>query len=305
MKTPIKDLIARLIAYLLVGSFCLAGPLFLIVGLGAAAQRAALIFTGERADGTVIAKRQSVSSHPTYAPVFQFTAGDGRSYTASSDVYGREAEFRYGEHVRVLYRAADPESARIDAFAQLWTLPLVVGTVGAGFSFIPALILLRRRRARQTGPESIGLPEDATDAPSPALRRVLGVLFTVGGLALLAAGLGLIAPDSSSHDESRFFALDIGILFTACGVLIAQWVATGSRTYYALGGVVITSMAVMFGWIALYGNAAGFSGGVGIGGASVWSSGSVSLARIAFGIGAIVFGLSSWLAWRQVFRRDR
>jgi hypothetical protein len=64
-------------------------------------------------------------------------------------------------------------------------------------------------------------------------------------------------------------------------------------------------MAVMFGWIALYGNAAGFSGGVGIGGASVWSSGSVSLARIAFGIGAIVFGLSSWLAWRQVFRRDR
>jgi hypothetical protein len=264
-----------------------------------------LIYSGLRAEGTVIAKRQMGSTRVTYAPVFQFTASDGRTYVVNSDVYGRESAFRYGEHVRVLYPQGHPESARIDAFAPLWTFPLVFGVVGAAFSVIPALVLvawMRRRRASGGEPYSMDPAHVATNTGRPGLRWALGLLLSGSALVLLAVGLGVASSDSSSLNESRVLVTSIGVLLATCGVLVGQWVATGSRLYHALGGTAITSMAVMFGWVAIYGDATGFSGGVGIGGAAVTSSGSVTLARVAFGILSIVFGLASLWAWKQVFR---
>ena len=301
-----KDLVARLIAYIFIGTFCVAGPLCLVVALGSAGQRAALLYSGLRADGTVIAKRSTGSSRVTYAPVFQFTASDGRTYVVSSDVYGRESAFRYGERVPVIYQPRHPEGARIDAFAQLWTLPLIVGVVGAGFSIIPALVLaqwLRRRQASGGQPGDAERAQVMTDAGSRGLGRVLGVLLTGGGLVLLALGLGVGSSASDSLRQSRFFVATLGILLAASGLLLGQWVTTGSRLYHGLGGLVVTSMAAMFGWVALFGDSAGFSGGVSIGGAAVTSSGSVTPARIAFGIASLGLGLVSLWAWKQVFRR--
>lgn len=147
-------MVARLIAYVFLGSFCIAGPLCLFAALGSTLQRAALIYSGLRAEGTVIAKKQMGSTRATYAPVFQFVASDGRTYVVSSDVYGKESAFKYGDHVRVLYRHDHPESARIDAFAPLWTFPLVFGVVGAAFSVIPAIVLASWMRRRRTCPPS-------------------------------------------------------------------------------------------------------------------------------------------------------
>ena len=143
-------MVARLIASLFVGSFCIVGPLCLLVAAGSGLERAALVYSGLRAEGTVIAKRPSGSSHVTYAPVFQFTASDGRAYVVISDVSGRESAFSYGERVSVLYRPDHPESARIDAFAPLWTFPLVFGVVGAAFSVIPTLMWVNWKRKRPT-----------------------------------------------------------------------------------------------------------------------------------------------------------
>ena len=299
-----KDLVARLIAYVFIGSFCIVGPLCLAVALGSALQRVALIYSGLRADGTVIAKRQTGSTRITYAPVFQFTANDGRSYTVSSDVYGRESTFRYGQHLHVLYRQSRPEFARIDAFAQLWTFPLVAGVVGAGFSVIPALVLVNRMRRRTSGgePDSMERAQDAPEAANRGLRWTLGLMLTGGGLVLVAAGLGVLSSESSSLNGSRVLVTSVGVLLAACGVLVGQWVEQGSRRYHALGGAVVSAMAVIFGWVAVYGEATGFSGGGSIDGAAVRSNGSVTLARIAFGIASIVFGLGSLWAWKQVFR---
>jgi hypothetical protein len=300
-----KDLFARLIAYLFVGSFCVAGPLCLVIALGVAGQRAALIYSGLRAEGTVVAKQSSGSRHATYAPVFQFTASDGRTYVVSSDVSGPEPAFRQGQLVAVLYHQSHPEAARIDAFGQLWTLPLVVGVVGAAFSIVPALALaswLRRRRTGDGQSDNTEPAQAASESGSRALKRVLGVLLTVGGLVLLAVGVGVVSSDSSSVHDSRVLVTSLGVLLTASGLAVGQWVATGSRLYHGLGGLVVTSMAVMFGWIALYGDSAGFSGGVSIGGASMTSSGSVTPARVAFGLASIGLGLVSLWAWKQVFR---
>jgi hypothetical protein len=81
----------------------------------------------------------------------------------------------------------------------------------------------------------------------------------------------------------------VGVLLAASGVLIGQWVKTGSRTYHALGGLVMTSMAVMF--------------GASVGGVAMSSGGGVTAARIAFSIAAVLTGLASVWSWRQVLRR--
>lgn len=296
-----KGLVARLIAYVFLGTFCIAGPLLLVIALGSAVQRAALIYAGIHAEGTVIAKRPTGSSRVTYAPVIQFAAVDGRTYTVVSDVYGRESAFTYREPVPVLYWQSHPELARIDAFAQLWTFPLVFGAVGAGLSIIPALILVSWMRRRQSTGGEIGRVEPARGEPataSPGFRRAIGLLLTVCGFVLLYVGL----IGSSSLDGPRATVTSLGVLLAACGLLIGQWVPMGSRFYDALGGLAITSFAFIFGWVALYGDAAGFSGGISVGGVAIISNGSVTPARIAFGIASIVFGLSSLWAWKQVFR---
>jgi hypothetical protein len=289
-----KEFIGRLIGFVFLGSFCVAGPLLLILALGTAVQRAALVFSGLHAEATVIGARQSGSTRPTYAPVFQFTASDGRSYTVSSDVYGKQSANRYGSQVQVLYPSNHPERARIDAFAQLWTLPLVIGVVGAGFSVVPGIVLVSWMRRREA-------TRKAADTMSRGFRRLLGVLLIGGGMVLLAVGLGLISTDSSVNG-SRILAASIGVLLAATGVLVGQWIATGGRLYNVFGGVLTTSMTIMFGWVAIFGDASNFHGSVSAGGIAVATSNSATPARIAFAVASILTGLAAVWAWKRAIR---
>jgi hypothetical protein len=139
----------RLIAYGFVGSFCVVGPLFLLIALNAAVHRAVFIHTALRAEGTVIEMRPTHSTRTgagTYIPVFHYTADDGRIYIIVSDVTVQRSSFSRGEQVTVLYQQGHPETARIDAFTPLWLFSIVFGIVGAAFSSIPAFILVNRMR---------------------------------------------------------------------------------------------------------------------------------------------------------------
>jgi hypothetical protein len=68
------------------------------------------------------------STNKSLAPVFRFTAHNG---------------------MRVLYQDEHPENAHIDSFWQVWMPQFVLGIVGGGFSVIPLLVLLGRRRPAQ------------------------------------------------------------------------------------------------------------------------------------------------------------
>jgi hypothetical protein len=299
-----RALAGRLIGYVFVGSFCVAGPLLLILALATAAQRCALVMSGARAEATVIgAARASGSTRATYAPVFQFAALDGRSYTVNSDVYGKESEIRFGQRLRVLYWPAHPESARIDAFAPLWTMPLVVGVVGAAFCVVPAIMLVSwmRRRADAAEPDKRQAARLAADTVSRGLRRALGVVLIAAGSALLAIGLGTISSDSSVNG-SRILPAVLGSLLIATGVQVGQWATMGGRLSNILGGVVATCMAVMFGWVAISGDAANFYGGMSAGRASVALNSSAAPARVLFALVAILAALASLWAWKRVFR---
>jgi hypothetical protein len=298
-----KEWVGRLIAYVFLGSFCIAGPLLLILALVTAAQRATLLISGLHAEATVIGARQQGSTRRTYAPVFQFTAGDGQSYTVSSDVYGKESAVKFGKRIPILYLPTHPESARIDTFAPLWAMPLVVGVVGAGFCVVPAIMLVAwmRRRAEKAGPDEREAARMAAETASLAFRRVLGAFLIVGGGVLLAFGVGAI-PTDSSVNCARVLAMTVGVLLAASGVQVGQWVQMGSRPSRVFGSIVVTAMAVMFGWVAIYGDAANFHGGMSIGGTAIATGGSASLARIMFGAVSLLTWLASFWAWKQVFR---
>jgi hypothetical protein len=148
------DLGPRLIAYGLIGIFCIPGPLGLLFALDLAVHRAAFIHTALRADGTIIwlePVRTTRTGAGTCIPVFNFTATDGRLHTVNSDVSVPFSTFRRGERVQVLYLQNNPEVAHIDAVSTLWQRSLVAGLWGAVWSGIPVLILVIRRRRRASG----------------------------------------------------------------------------------------------------------------------------------------------------------
>jgi Protein of unknown function (DUF3592) len=144
----------RLIAYGLIGIFCVPGPLGLLLALNLALHRAAFIHTALRTDGTVIEMRPVHTTRTgagTYIPVFSFTANDSRLHTIISDVSVRPSRFKRGDRVEVLYLQSNPETAHIDAFSTLWQETLIVGIWGVVWSSIPALILVIRMRRRASG----------------------------------------------------------------------------------------------------------------------------------------------------------
>jgi hypothetical protein len=144
---------ARIFAYGFIGAFAIGSLVLLAIAVGSTVQRAALIFSGSRAEGTVVAKKQvgrMKGGAAAYAPMLQFTASDGRTYVVTSDLSGPESAYQIGQHLRVLYRSDHPDGARIDAFAPLWTLPLLTGVVGAAFSIVPAMVVVNWGRRRRT-----------------------------------------------------------------------------------------------------------------------------------------------------------
>lgn len=146
-----QELGPRLLAYGLLGLFCIPGPLGLLFALNLALHRAAFIHTALSAEGRVIEMRPVRTTRTgagTYIPVFNFTASDGRLHIIVSDVSVRPSAFKHGEHVRVLFLPSDPEIAHIDAFWTLWQESLIVAIWGAVWSSFPVLILVRRWRQR-------------------------------------------------------------------------------------------------------------------------------------------------------------
>jgi hypothetical protein len=113
------------------------GPCFLLVALIASMDTAVFLHRAVATTGTVVGLRATSEPNKhgvTYAPVFSFSAADGRSYTIHSRVSSSPPEFSIGQRVPVLYEPDRPTLAKIDSHLQLWTFPDVFG--GIGFVFV-------------------------------------------------------------------------------------------------------------------------------------------------------------------------
>ncbi len=145
------SLSARIIAYLFVGIVCAAGPIVLVIAAGTGIERALFVHSSLKAEGVIVGLSpvRPYRSNTSWRPVFQFTAEDGRSFTVLSNIGQRPSPWKQGEHVAVLYQADHPENAHIDSFGELWMPQVILGVVGAAFSSITLLVLLRRRRSNE------------------------------------------------------------------------------------------------------------------------------------------------------------
>lgn len=148
--STMASLAPRIIAYLFLGIIFSAGPV-LLIAIGTGMERALFVRSSISVEGVIAALRPA---HPyrygdkSRSPVFRFTAKDGRSFTVSSNIAQSPSPWRFGDLVPVLYQQDHPENAHIDSFVQLWEPQVILGIVGGGFSVMPLLILLRRRRSR-------------------------------------------------------------------------------------------------------------------------------------------------------------
>jgi hypothetical protein len=116
--------------------FAVGGPVLIVYGIASFIHTRYFVRQCAETSGEVI--RLERSQYPdeygySYAPVFSFTAADGRSFTVTSKVSSSPPGFAEGEQVRVRYDPSNPNDARIHTFFQTWGTAVIPLLVGLGF----------------------------------------------------------------------------------------------------------------------------------------------------------------------------
>jgi hypothetical protein len=146
--------IARLFRLVFLASFCCC----LLVSIGFAIRTALFTRNAARASAEVVRLNERFSENnddAEFAPVFQFVAENGKSYTVTSSTATSPPSFTVGEKVQVLYRKSDPGGAEIDSLWQLWLVPIILVAIGLSHGVIGSILwLLERRQDRRTLPVS-------------------------------------------------------------------------------------------------------------------------------------------------------
>lgn len=107
----------------------LALGLGLLTGAGFFARNARQLTTaGERVPGMVVDfQRRSSKGGSSEYPVIEFAATTGETHRFTTSGAG---DYAKGEKVDVLYHPGDPDSAKVDAFMELWLGALALGGFG-------------------------------------------------------------------------------------------------------------------------------------------------------------------------------
>lgn len=141
-------MIARLIAWFVVGIFYAVGPLLLAIAIVSSIPTAKFVRNSLAADGKVINLQRVYSqrfSKEVYKPVVRFTANDGQIHVLVADSRAGLVLLKPGDHVSVIYLKDHPETARIDSIAQLWMPQLILGFIGVVFTAVTVRIQMRKR----------------------------------------------------------------------------------------------------------------------------------------------------------------
>jgi hypothetical protein len=106
---------------------------------------------GRSAQGTVVSMREvdaTDNSGVTYAPVISYNV-DGRSYTYESSNSSDPPAFEVGEKVAILYRPNAPDDVKIDAWSDLWMLPVMLGAGGLVVAIVSLVMMVSSIRQRR------------------------------------------------------------------------------------------------------------------------------------------------------------
>ena len=113
--------------------YCAAVPILLI---SAAMFVSSILFTlrAQKTTGTVVGYRTSRSAKGggSQAEIVEFTGPDGKTVQFTEKVYRTRIIQREGHTVNVLYDPNNPSRARINSFATLYLIPVILAVVGIG-----------------------------------------------------------------------------------------------------------------------------------------------------------------------------
>lgn len=148
MRKPINQTLLHLVGPLIIGC------VFLATALISAVWTSTLMLGGTSAKGHVseLVRREGSAGEDgqtfmVFAPVFIFTASDGREYSVRSGAGSNPPAYFVGQEVGVLYRKGYPTSARITSFGQMWGLACGFAIAGVILSVV-GLVLLAWGRSR-------------------------------------------------------------------------------------------------------------------------------------------------------------
>ena len=106
------------------------------------------------------------------------------------------------------------------------------------------------------------------------------IAIACGGFALLVAS-GVL-PIQTAYDTPMWVIGLVGVMFVTAGVMI--FLRNYSRALDFFAAIILASFALIAGWVTFFASAEGFSGGIPFLPRDV----NVSLARIMFGLGAVL-----------------
>jgi translation initiation factor IF-1 len=119
---------------LFVWIFSLLGGVFLAIGLFQVVGAAAFKSKAESAEGVVVEiERRSDSDGSSYYPIVRFTPKNGEEIEFTGGIGSSPPSFKTGQKVKVLYDPRNPESARIDAFFEMYGFGGIFAFVGFVF----------------------------------------------------------------------------------------------------------------------------------------------------------------------------
>lgn len=131
-------------------------------------------------------------------------------------------------------------------------------------------------------------------------QKVLASLLFFGtGMAIILASADVIPMDEAGLNAPRWVLGLCGFVFALAGVLI--FIGDRSKWNHLLAAILVFAMGSIGAWVALFGDAANFSGGI-----SLLSEGTnISLARIVFGFGALVCFLICIYGLNMHFKEEK
>ncbi len=77
-----------------------------------------------------------------FAPVVEFETERGEKVEFVSSYMSTNPSEKVGDTVDLLYNPRAPQSASINTFLSLWFTPMLVGSLGAIFSTVGALLII-------------------------------------------------------------------------------------------------------------------------------------------------------------------
>jgi hypothetical protein len=128
--------------YIAIGAVGLIGVVMTFFAVKRLIETVVFIRTSQQTGGKVVSLSTSRNSDgkTMYMPVVEFTTGAEKKIRFTSTIAASPPSYQVGEIARVRYLSKNPQAAKIDSFAELWLVTLILSVIGVVCLAVAALL---------------------------------------------------------------------------------------------------------------------------------------------------------------------